>query len=274
MSDARLRELERRWREGRDPQDARRWVHELARAGASPAEVLLARQEAGLLAPERLAAAAALGDPAARQALEAGPPGPPDLLAALTPVIRLGQEACVRAALAAARAVLPAFEERLASEPRPRRALAAAEAWLLCPCEPHAAEAARAAEAAWLLCDQGGRQQDPILAVTWAQSFPDPALSLSAAAVASAAGAAAFACRAREPIVAEWAVQAAESAAESLGAARLGPRAAAAAAAGGGRTAGMALAALRGQGAEAILEAVREELVPWLLGPGEARSLG
>lgn len=265
MSDARLREAERRWREGGDPADARRWVQELTRAGAAPADVLAARFLVGLLAPARLQAAAALGDPDARQALGQRTDTPVELPPALEPLTRLGQAACVRAALAAARAVLPAFEQRLPREPRPRAALAAAEGWLACPCEDHAAAASAAAEAAWVLCDQGGRQQDPILAVTWAQSFPDPALSLSGAAVASAAGAAAFACRAREPIVAEWAVQAAESAAESLGAVTLGPRAAAAAASGGGRTAGMTLAALRGQGAEAILRAIRAEVVPWLL---------
>lgn len=55
MSDARLRDAERRWRETRQVEDEARWLHERVRAGQ--------------LDPERLELAAGVGHPAARAAL-------------------------------------------------------------------------------------------------------------------------------------------------------------------------------------------------------------
>lgn len=62
MSDARMRELERRWREGGDDDDRAAWLAERLRAGA--------------LEPARAELAAWVGDPAARLAL-GQPPLPP-----------------------------------------------------------------------------------------------------------------------------------------------------------------------------------------------------
>jgi len=66
---------------------------------------------------------------------------------------RWGKEVCVRAAIAAARAVLPGWEEqqdgkfrahkRGEMDPRPRQAIEAAEAWVLCPCDEHREECGR-----------------------------------------------------------------------------------------------------------------------------------
>lgn len=63
MSDGRIRELERRYRESGDPEDGAQWV--------------LARFRVGLLSPAELLGAALLGDPAAKaaQAELAYPPG-------------------------------------------------------------------------------------------------------------------------------------------------------------------------------------------------------
>lgn len=268
MSDARLRELERRWRDGRDPEDAARWVKELERAGR-PAEVLHARVEAGLLARARLAAAAGLGDETARAALAlAGAPMHesrlPELEAWLEALRPVGPEAWVRAAVAAARAVLPALESALPGERRPAIALDAASAWLACPCQRHADAARSAAEEAWRLCDSEGRRTEPELQLAWERAFPAPAASNAAAAVASAAGAAAFACFAEEAMVVAWAVHAANAAAETLGSPLSTPFAATS----GGRAAELAFAAARAAGASPIREAIRAELVPWLLGPG------
>jgi hypothetical protein len=71
MSDDRLRRTERRWRETGAPEDGRVLLRELSRAGAPTARLLRARVEVGDLAPGRLQLAAFLGDPGAREALEA-----------------------------------------------------------------------------------------------------------------------------------------------------------------------------------------------------------
>lgn len=68
MSDERLRELERRWRQGGRPDDRLRWWTARARAGDLPpgAEALVARVVDGALTPARVELAAYLGDPRAR----------------------------------------------------------------------------------------------------------------------------------------------------------------------------------------------------------------
>lgn len=68
MSDERLRELERRWRQGGRPDDRLRWWTARARAADLPpgAEALVARVADGALAPDRVELAAYLGDPRAR----------------------------------------------------------------------------------------------------------------------------------------------------------------------------------------------------------------
>ncbi|MCO5165541.1 MAG: hypothetical protein M9894_04115 [Planctomycetes bacterium] len=68
MSDERLRELERRWRQGGRPDDRLRWWSARARAGDLPAgaDLLVARVAGGALAAERVELAAYLGDARAR----------------------------------------------------------------------------------------------------------------------------------------------------------------------------------------------------------------
>lgn len=68
MSDARLREAERRWREGGRLDDRLRWWSERARAGDLPAgaEALVVAVSTGDLDPDRVELAAYLGDERAR----------------------------------------------------------------------------------------------------------------------------------------------------------------------------------------------------------------
>jgi len=109
MADARLRRLERR---------------------APPVErgrLLRERLRAGRLDPDRLSLAAYLGDRVASETLGADAPVPSaDLREWVALLAPWGKEACVRAAVAAARRAVG-----------PSPALAAAEAWLACPCPGH-----------------------------------------------------------------------------------------------------------------------------------------
>ncbi|MCO5164967.1 MAG: hypothetical protein M9894_01180 [Planctomycetes bacterium] len=131
MSDDYLRQLEARWRETGDAPDQ--------------ARLLLERMRAGLLGRPRLELAAFLGHEAARLALPASPAldgaEPTRLQDDLWP---WGKEAAVAGAVAATHAVLLAA----ARDPRPRRAVEAAAAWVHCPCEAHVAQARRAGDAA------------------------------------------------------------------------------------------------------------------------------
>lgn len=131
MSDDYLRQLEARWRETGDAPDE--------------ARLLLERMRAGLLGRPRLELAAFLGHEAARLALPASPtlggPEPTRLADDLWP---WGKEAAVAGAVAAAHAVVA----EPARDPRPRRAVEAAAAWVHCPCEAHVAQARRAGDAA------------------------------------------------------------------------------------------------------------------------------
>lgn len=116
MSDAELREQERRWKESNLPADE--------------ASYLLARVRAGELSPQRLELAARLDHPAARIALGSMAPALFDPDSEQDPFE--DDEAAVRAAIAAARFVLPPKSAEA------RHALAAAEAWARCPCAAHA----------------------------------------------------------------------------------------------------------------------------------------
>lgn len=126
MSDA---ELRRRQREAADPGDV----------GAA-ARHLVAQVRAGTLSPERLTAAAALGHPAARQAL-----GMPLEALADSRVDDL-VEALVAVHLpTAVRAIVLAVARLAPDEPDPISdgRLDAARAWCDCPCRAHAEEAHR-----------------------------------------------------------------------------------------------------------------------------------
>lgn len=125
MTDARLRELERRWRESGAERDHARFLVERLRTGE--------------LSLDRARLAAHLGDAAARAALGLARE-PHDLAGQRAWAAALsdwGREVPGRAGVAAARLVLPVFDRGLNPDPRPRRALRAAEQFLVCPCDRH-----------------------------------------------------------------------------------------------------------------------------------------
>ncbi|MCO5170926.1 MAG: hypothetical protein M9894_31745 [Planctomycetes bacterium] len=92
MSDARLREAERRWRESGALADEAAWLRERARAGA--------------LTDEALRLAAYVGHAAAAAALASPPLAPAYVQAWIYGLQPWGVEACQRAAIAAARRAL------------------------------------------------------------------------------------------------------------------------------------------------------------------------
>ncbi len=153
MSDADLRELERRWQE--------------TNALADHVAYLRARKKLGPLAVERLDLAAYLGHEAARLAVgperfEALPALVPDLRDWVLGLERWGIEASVRAAVAAVRLILPADEPAGAPS---KKGLRAAEALLACPCDKHE----KAARIAWTQ-DAGWSSE-----IAWAELSADAA---------------------------------------------------------------------------------------------------
>lgn len=137
MSDARLRALERRWRETGADADEAAW--------------LKARLQAGELTRDGLGVAAALGHAAAAQALGEPPAAPPAALMDLLSALREWPEAFVRAVVALAHAV-PA--EGPISVDLHQAALAAAEAWLADP-TPARRQAALEAHGSALIVPSG-----------------------------------------------------------------------------------------------------------------------
>ncbi len=125
MSDGKLRELERRWKESGSPDDEAAYVHELVRVGAfqgwegyqrysnsnanAVAAYLTAQVEAGALGREKLTLAACFGDAASQTA--SGEPAPCSPRDAIERAASLrsscGDQACVRAVVAAARYLIP-----------------------------------------------------------------------------------------------------------------------------------------------------------------------
>lgn len=126
--DDRLRELRRRYQETGDPSDGARLLRGALRSGA--------------LDPEQAALAAYVGHTAAQAALElpalVPPPGP-----WLRGLERWGTARVVEAAILCGRLALSEANRRLPSDDLPSRwrAIESAEAWLTCPCVPHAHEA-------------------------------------------------------------------------------------------------------------------------------------
>ena len=119
MSDAKLRELERKWKESGSVEDEAAYLRERVRAGD--------------LTQERLELAAYFGHAAAGRAL------PMSLIQAAAPADlgweRLeadGPEAVVRGLLAVSRAALNEWERPGRASSRPRASIAAVEAWLAC----------------------------------------------------------------------------------------------------------------------------------------------
>ncbi|MCO5167605.1 MAG: hypothetical protein M9894_14755 [Planctomycetes bacterium] len=142
MSDGRLREAERRWRQSGSVDDEAAFLRERVRAGALP--------------PTRLEVAAACGHPAAARALPAPTRGllgraldrVREALTGDDPWRRLRRfepEVKVRAALAIARPTFAAAGATGDLAAAAARALAATEAWLEAPSEPRAAAASEAA---------------------------------------------------------------------------------------------------------------------------------
>jgi hypothetical protein len=131
MSDSRVRDLERRWKETSSPADE--------------AAHLLERVRVGNLTQERLELAADCGHEAAILALGRRPDryqASLDELAAS--LMAVGTEACVRAGLALARKGLPAWTTQTGDR-RPQELLAACDAWIA---DPLLVEGVRIADAA------------------------------------------------------------------------------------------------------------------------------
>ncbi|MCO5166489.1 MAG: hypothetical protein M9894_09005 [Planctomycetes bacterium] len=194
MADARLRTLERRWRE--------------SGAGCDHARFLVERLRAGEVEPEQVLLAAHLGDAGAREALGLeGDPAAPGQRAWTTALGAWRGPVPARAALAAARLVLPVFDRGLNPDPRPRRALRAGEAQVVCPCAAHAQRAAAAAEQADALAsDDAGTAVWAAVQATCATG--DEALPLLESAVVSAgrvAGVVAVRAAVRDALV-PWAL--------------------------------------------------------------------
>ncbi len=104
MSDARLRELERRWKETQSPDDE--------------AAYLLERVRVGDLTRERLELAAYCGHERARQAIQCN-------------------EFSLPLACLAVELLLPAISARSKAYSYTQRVLVAARAWVACPCPRH-----------------------------------------------------------------------------------------------------------------------------------------
>jgi hypothetical protein len=128
MTDERLRDLERRWKETGSVEDEAAWLKERVRAGDFP--------------PTRLELAAYCGYEAARRAV-ATQNDPPDLVEWVGGFARFGNDVSARAAVAIAREVFPVWKRCAHAEPTDdfHQALRAAEAWCM---EPTADSAARA----------------------------------------------------------------------------------------------------------------------------------
>ncbi|MCW8140066.1 MAG: hypothetical protein KIT58_14300 [Planctomycetota bacterium] len=136
MSDPRLRELERRWRESRAVEDE--------------AAYLLERVRVGELSPERLELAAHCGHEAARRATGASADhGRHDLEEWLSALEAWGPAVCVRAHVILALLVLPWYEAEHPTDDSQSRALEAARAWLAEPSSERAGVARSASERAY-----------------------------------------------------------------------------------------------------------------------------
>jgi hypothetical protein len=141
VGDEERRAAERRWRETGAAEDGRRYLATLTRAGeeVEALRVRVAMTGPGALHPERLDLAAHLGHAPALAALEREAPAQ-SLADWASGLHQWGHPACVRAAVAAARAAVATHAPR-EGDADAVRAIEAAEAWLACPCRKHYAEA-------------------------------------------------------------------------------------------------------------------------------------
>jgi hypothetical protein len=147
VSDERLRTLERAWQESGSAQAEAAYLLERVRVGdlgQSKLELaaLCGHQGAGLAANSTTLWKVESTDP------------PNEWTSALEP---WGKEVSVRGAVAAGWSVLGLWEDAHPGQREPRSTIEAAEAWLLCPCDAHAASAQEAADA---VSDLNGGRQD------------------------------------------------------------------------------------------------------------------
>lgn len=140
MTDDARRDARRRWEETGAPEDGRRYLACLVRAGEA-IEALRVGLAVGAVHEERARLAAHVGHAPARAALRLEPPPALPLSAWAQRLHDWGQAACVRAALAAARRCLDQAPTAGVDTSGVDEALAAAEAWLACPCPRHHAAA-------------------------------------------------------------------------------------------------------------------------------------
>jgi len=134
LTDSRLRELERRWKESGRVDDE--------------AAYLLEKVRVGELAQEKLELAAyCYYQPAILALGDSAPCRHFDLLYHVGELGRWGKETCVRAAVTAAQSVYATWSSYYPDDYRPRRATQSAIHWVLCSSENH-----RAAEAANFGC--------------------------------------------------------------------------------------------------------------------------
>lgn len=129
VSDQRLRELERLWRDSGKVEDEASYLRERVRVGD--------------LTPQRLEVAAYCGHEAAKSLISANAaadlPLPSCQRSPLDFVRRLpgGREVVVFTAVLLTAQVLDEYERYHPTDTRPRRALEAASGWFECPCERH-----------------------------------------------------------------------------------------------------------------------------------------
>ena len=126
MSDARLRDLERRWRASGALEDEVAFLREALRSGA--------------LEREALHLAAYCRSEAAARVLDV-PMGSPELDVWAAGLLPWGKVALVEAALALAELTLPLWAFCFPRDARMQDAIAATQAWLRCPCAVHVEQA-------------------------------------------------------------------------------------------------------------------------------------
>lgn len=177
MTDDRLRELERRWKETGSVEDEAAWLSERVRAG--------------YVTHDQVLVAAYLGLPPARLALGADAPTIPsanrDWVSGLRHFAKI---VSVVGAVTVARNQLHIWTEWAPGDGRPGLAIEAASAWIQCPCDDHA----RAAEAAYEAAHAASRLT--VAASDWNQ-VPRTARASIPAARAAGKAADSAACAAR-----------------------------------------------------------------------------
>ncbi len=168
MSDTKLRELERRWRDTGAVQDEAAWLKERVRVGDLSREVVelcaLCGHEAALLVLPSPSGLTRLGTRMWEAVAGKWLSEPLRKVA--------GHEAAVRAAVAVARLVLPCAEELFPNDPRPSGALRAAESWVRSRSSDHREAATRARSAAssavaWYAGSGGGPPPGDIQRNRW-----------------------------------------------------------------------------------------------------------